>query len=391
MLPLVKSTFIEEQETKRLLADFIRDAKQLSFGPECEKFERDFAIWQGRKEAIFVNSGSSANLAVVQTLLNLGLLRKGDRVGFSALTWSTNVAPLFQLGLVPVPIDIETDTLNVSNKKLLERLGQFPLSGLFLTNTLGFCDDIDEIKRTCDQRGIVLFEDNCESLGTVYQGKKLGNFGIASTFSFFVGHHLSTIEGGMVCTDDTEFARMLRMVRAHGWDRNLKKADQDMMRAKHGVADFYGKYAFYDLGHNFRPTEIAGFIGNTQLPHAEMIVAKRSEHFREIAAAVYARVDRYYPMRFSHIDTVSNFAVPLVCRAPAIRDARVAAAAGSIETRPLLGGNMARQPFFAKYASSAVKGIRSPNADLAHENGMYFANNPELTKDDIMDIKHVFA
>ncbi len=391
MIRLVKSTFLEEEKTKTLLADFIKNAKQLSFGPECDKFEKGLAAWQGREQAVFVNSGSSANLAIVQALLNLGKLKKGDIVGFSALTWYTNVMPLFELGLVPVPIDVEMDTLSVSSKKLLERLEILPLKGLFITNLLGFCDDIDEIEKICRDKGIVLFEDNCESFGTVYKGRKLGNFGIASTFSFFVGHHLSTVEGGAICTDDLELARMLRIVRAHGWDRNLPKEEQDKIRSEYGVNGFYGKYAFYDVGYNLRPTEIAGFIGNTQLPYADMIVSKRVDNFKKIAAAIYAKKDRYYPIRFDHIDTISNFAVPLVCRTPEIRDALVTASADKVETRPLVGGNITRQPFFAKYSDNAVKGIQNPNADFVHDNGLYFANNPELTSEDLETILSVFS
>src|SRR5579864_4262289 len=113
MIKLIKSTFLEEAETKEKLIEFIRGAEQLSFGKECEKFERNFAAWQGRTSAVLMNSGSSANLALVQALLNLGRLKKGDMVGFSELTWATNVMPLLELGLVPVPIDIELGTLNV--------------------------------------------------------------------------------------------------------------------------------------------------------------------------------------------------------------------------------------------------------------------------------------
>src|SRR3990172_927913 len=168
MIKLIKSTFYKEAETKGRLVRFIQSARQLSFGEECKKFERGFARYQGRKHCVFVNSVSSANLTLIQALLNLGMIKRGDRVGFSAITWSTNIMPLLQLGLKVAPIDIELDTLNISSRTL---------------------------------------------------EKSLGNFGIASTYSFYVGHHMSTIEGGVVCTDNKELAQMLKLVRAHGWDR----------------------------------------------------------------------------------------------------------------------------------------------------------------------------
>ncbi len=198
MIKLIKSTFYKENQTKRELAQFIKSTNWMSFGPQCQKFEKEFAKYQGRKECILVNSGSSANLAIVQTLLNLGKIKRGDKVGFSAVTWSTNVMPLIQLGLDPMPVDVELNTLNVSSRTLAETLKHQKIKMLFLTNLLGFCDDIDKIERICKKEKILLIEDNCESLGTVYKGKKLGNFGFASTFSFYVGHHMSTIEGGAV-------------------------------------------------------------------------------------------------------------------------------------------------------------------------------------------------
>src|SRR3972149_11072523 len=156
MIKLIKSTFYKEKETKRKLNKFISKASQLSFGPECEKFERNFADWQKRKYCVMVNSGSSANLALIQALLNLGKIKRDDPVGFSAITWSTNVMPLIQLGLEPVPVDVEIDTLNVSSKRLIEKLNKYPVKMLFLTNLLGFCDDIDKIKEICDKKGIIL-------------------------------------------------------------------------------------------------------------------------------------------------------------------------------------------------------------------------------------------
>src|SRR5581483_3321311 len=144
MIKLIKSTFYNEKETKKALCEFIIKADQLSIGRECEKFEKSFALYQQRKHCIFVNSGSSANLALIQALLNLGKIKKGDSIGFSALTWSTNVMPLIQLGLEAVPFYVELDTLNVSSKKLRQTLKKHKLKLLFLTNLLGFCDDIDE-------------------------------------------------------------------------------------------------------------------------------------------------------------------------------------------------------------------------------------------------------
>lgn len=390
MIKLIKTTFYNEKDTKKKLCNFIISAGQLSFGEQCQKFEERFAKWQKRKHCIFLNSGSSANLAIIQALLNLGKIKKGDYIGFSALTWSTNSMPIIQLGLKAVPIDVELNTLNVSSQKFKETLKKYPLKMLFITNLLGFCDDLDEIKRICDKRKIILIEDNCESLGTKYKGKLLGNYGLASSFSFYVGHHMSTIEGGAICTDSEVLATMLGMVRAHGWDRNLNEKRQEKIRSRYKVnSTFYSRYTFYDLGFNLRPMETSAFIGNVQIKYLDEIIKKRKENFFKMAVPIYAQTDRYYPIKYEHLDFLSNFAVPVLCRSTEIRDKLVEKCNGRVEIRPIVGGDMTRQPFFKKYMKEIQ--FEDTNARKAHEQGLYFGNNPELTGKEMKEIITIFT
>lgn len=392
MIKLIKSTFYNEKETKDALCKFIKKSEKLSIGKECADFEKSFAAYQGKKHCVFVNSGSSANLALIQALLNLGKVKKGDLIGFSSLTWSTNVMPLIQLGLETIPVDIELDTLNVSSKTFLTILKKYPIKVLFITNLLGFCDDIDIIAKICKERKIILIEDNCESLGSVYKGKKLGNFGVASTFSFYVGHHMTTIEGGAICTDDEKLETMLKLVRAHGWDRNLDFIAQNAIRNKFKVnSTFYSRYTFYDLGYNMRTTEIQGFLGNIQLRYLSEIIKKRENNFLKFAKNIYARIDKYYPIRYDHMDRLSNFAFPVICKSRAIRDELVGKCENRIEIRPIVGGDMMLQPFFRKYMKKYLHVLNNSNAKLAHEQGLYFGNNPELTKWEIQEIINVFT
>lgn len=392
MIKLIKSTFYNEQETKDALCKFIKKSEKLSIGKECADFEKSFAAYQERKHCVFVNSGSSANLALIQALLNLGTIKKGDIIGFSSLTWSTNVMPLVQLGLDAIPVDVELDTLNVSSKNLLSIIKKYPIKMLFITNLLGFCDDIDIIAQVCKEKKILLIEDNCESLGTEYKNKKLGNFGLASTFSFYVGHHMSTIEGGAVCTDDNDLDTMLQMVRAHGWDRNLTEEKQLKIRTKYNInSSFYSRYTFYDLGYNLRTTEINGFLGNIQLKYLPEIVKKRRDNFLTLAKEIYAKINKYYPIRYNHIDIISNFAFPVICKSRTIRDELVRICENTIEIRPIVGGYMAVQPFFRKYMKKYLHVLKNSNAKLVHEQGLYFGNNPELTKKEIDTIINVFT
>lgn len=378
MIKLIKSSFYNEKDTKEKLSNFILESNIFSMGEQCASFEKKFAEKQGRKYAVYVANGSVANLLLIQALLNIGLLKKGDRVGFSALTWSTNVMPIIQLGLVPVAIDCNPETLNISPQELNEKISE--LDALFLTNVLGFSDDISAIKKICDDKGILFLEDNCESMGSIVDDKQLGNFGLASTFSFFVGHHLSTIEGGMVCTDDEEVYINLVLSRAHGWDRNLSEDQQNNLRKKHGINNFYARYTFYDIASNFRPTEINGFIGNTQIQYWDEIVTKRANNFDRFLSAQKANED-FMALDLSHMDLISNFAMPIICKTKDLSNVyRKKFEDFGVEIRPIIAGNITHQPFYRKYVTDVTP---LPNSDFIHENGFYFGNNPELTNDEV--------
>jgi len=387
MIKLIKSTFHNELKTKKALANFIEKANFLSFGTECQKFEKRFSKWQVRKDCVMVNSGSSANLALIQALINSGYLKKGDRIGFSAVTWSTNVMPLIQLGLKAVPVDVELDSLNVSSRTLRSLLRQTSIKALFLTNLLGLSDDIDEIAEVCRRNKIIFIEDNCESLGSEYKGKKLGNFGLASTFSFYVGHHLSTIEGGAICTDNEELAENLRIVRAHGWDRNLNSQTQRRIRINHKInSTFYSRYTFYDMGYNFRPTEIAGYLGNFQLKWLPDIIKKRQLNYKLFSLAVYPN-PHYLDLNFTQMDVFSSFAIPIICRSQKIREKLVKKCSNLVEVRPVVGGDISSQPFFLKYYPENNNSC--PNAKIIHEQGLYMGNNPELTEKELQQMINI--
>ena len=376
-IPLMKSTFLGEQETKDALCTFIQTSEKLSMGTEVAKFEDLFSTWQGRKHTIMVNSGSSANLVVLQSLLNLGRLKLGDRVGVSAVTWATNVMPVIQLGLVPVLIDVDPKTLNVSCADVMKH----DIRCLFITHLLGFCGDVDKVASYCKEKDIILLEDTCESLGTIHNGVRLGNFGLVATFSTFVGHHMSTIEGGLVSTDDAELSKMIHMVRAHGWDRNVSPAERDELRSTWKISDFYGPYTFYTLGYNVRPMDLQGLIGTIQLKYIDESNERRRASFQAIRAC--AGKDVYIPDQ-----DVPAFAIPIVCSSQSDRDAYVQRCRSlGIETRPIVAGNMNRQPFFQPYSSST----ELPVADHIHECGFYIPNHPDLTIDEVSYLSSIFT
>jgi len=383
----MRNTFLNECDTKQALAKFIIGAEVLSMNIQCKSFEIAFAQKQNRDEAILFNSGGSANLALLQSLKNLGRIKEGDKIGFSALTWATNVMPIIQMGFVPVAIDCEVNTLNISPEQLLSVIKNIDLKVLFLTNVLGFIDNINGIKNICDEWGIILLEDNCEALGTETIYGKTGNFGIASTFSFFVAHHMSTIEGGMVCTDNEELTEMLKIVRANGWDRNLSIKQQRKWREKFDIkSEFDAKYTFYDLGYNLRPTEITGFLGCLQLECLNDSISKREMNYLLIEDTIKENND-FINIKHDHIVQLSPFAIPIICKTPELKKKYLSKCFDSgIETRPMIAGNMQNQPFYKKYVKQTYN---LPNSDFLHNNSFYCGNYPEMTKEDLKIIKDV--
>ncbi len=381
MIPLMKSAFLYEYETKQALADFIVKTSKLSMGEKCLEFERSFAKFQNRRDAVLFNSGGSANLAMMQALRNLGRLSGGAKVGFSALTWSTNVMPIIQMGMTPVAIDCDPRNLNVMSHNLEKSLKQDSLDCLFVTNVMGFAGDLPKIKEICRQNNIVLIEDNCEALGSKVSDTLTGNFGEMSSFSFFVAHHMSTIEGGMVVTDDEELSQMLRIVRANGWDRNLNSKELYELRKKNNVSgEFDAKYTFYDLGFNLRPTEITGFLGCCQLQYLEKNINVRENNYLTLSA-ISQDNDDICNIEHLHMSVVSNFSFPVVCKTPSLREKYISQFSGAgVEIRPVISGNTQRQPFYKKYVSSLQD---LPGADRIHDCGFYFGNYPELTQTDI--------
>lgn len=381
MIPLMKNTFLREQETREALSAFILKADRLSMGEQCAAFERKFSEFQESQFAVLVNSGASANLTILQALLNLGKLKQGDRVGFSAVTWSTNVMPILQLGMIPVPVDCSPDTLNSMSGDLKKTLATVDLDAFFITNALGFGGDLHEIQAICAEENILLIEDNCEALGSRLGGTRTGNFGVASSFSFFVAHHMSTIEGGMICTSDEELAEMITIVRANGWDRNLSETQQSRWRSEYDIIDeFHSKYAFFDLGYNVRPTEVTGFIGCQQVEYlAENIAVREENHL--IIEEVVRRNPELSVIKHDHMDVLSSFATPVMCASSELRLRYVSLfQAADIEIRPMIGGNIQNQPFYKKYVSDTYD---LPGATQIQDQSFYCGNYPELTRDDL--------
>jgi CDP-6-deoxy-D-xylo-4-hexulose-3-dehydrase len=385
MIPLMKSTFYHQGRTLRELSDFILSNPRLSMGEQCFAFEKEFAKKQEREYATLMNSGGSANLALLQALKNLRWLNEGDGVAFSAVTWSTNVMPIIQMELTPIPVDVQPNTLNSMSRQFEETLEKstVPIKAFFITNALGFCGDLKAIQDICRANKIILLEDNCEALGTRTAHGLAGSFGLASTYSFYVAHHISTIEGGMVCTDNPLLDEMLKIVRSQGWGRNLPDKIRKVYQAKHKVSNFNEKYTFYDLGFNFKPTEITGFLGKVQLKYLDEIVAKRQENYRKVAAVIEKNPE-FIPTTTALLNTISCFGIPVVCTCPELREWYLEEfTAAGVETRPMIAGNILNQPFYKQYGYSP-RGLTG--AEFLDKCAFYCGNCPEYSEDEINTI-----
>lgn len=379
MIKLVNNALYNHKKTIDGLCKFVKKTNQLTMGDKCKEFEETFSKHIGVNYSVLCNSGASANLVLLQALKNLNLIKEGDKVGFTAITWSTNVMPIMQMGFNPVPIDIDAEYLNNTTETLKDEIKDIKV--MFITNVLGFTGDLKEIQKLCAENGVLLIEDNCESFGTEYVGQKTGTFGFASTHSFYVAHHISTIEGGMISTDNEILDTALRVTRANGWDRNLSKDFQDAFRGAYNITDEHkARYTFYDLAYNVRPTEITGYLGCEQIKYADEIIKKRERNYLRFKKAIQ-RNDDIITIKDDHLTTKSIFSIPLLFKTKEKKkEYQDRFERAGIEIRPIIAGNIVNQPFYKKYVkeSKELKG-----ANFIENNGFYFGNPPDATEDEI--------
>lgn len=334
-------------------------------------FEQEFADWMGCNHAVFVNSGSSANLLMIAAAKADGRLRN-NKVIAPAVSWVTTVSPLMQLGFDIRLCDCDPDNLGLDIAHLEELCREDPPALLILVHVLGHANHMREIRDICERYNVLLLEDSCEALGSTFDGRKLGTLGAAGSFSFYYGHHISTIEGGMVVTDDSDLYQIMLSLRSHGWSRDLDPALRDKLQKEHEIDDFRNLYTFYHAGYNLRSTDLQAFIGRLQLQKLDHICAARQENFQ-----FYVNGLPGFYRQSSDTDLLSSFAFGTLVENRA--ETAAALSMAQIECRPLICGNIARHPFWTK-----VYGTQDlPNADLVHDYGIYLPNHHNLHPDDV--------
>ncbi len=348
------------------LVRFIRTTHRFTQSTKVREFERAWSKWQGCRYSLYVNSGSSANLLLINAAKELYGWADGDEVIVPAVTWVTNISPVIQCGLKPVFVDINLDDFSFDYDALARCITE-RTRAIFVTHLIGFPADIARIRSIVGQRPIQVLEDCCESYGAKVGGKKVGNFGAGSSFSFYWGHHMTTVEGGMVCTNDEDFYKLLRIKRSHGLARELPAQDHEQLRRLHPDIDF--NFLFLTDGFNFRNSEIYAVLGLSQLKHLDKYNRIRNRNHRKFLALIKTYKDR---LRVADHKGLCSFCLPFICLNPHDKAALQGLLSGAgIETRPIISGNLMRQPFLQQYRDNE----RFPNADLVHMNGFYIGNN----------------
>lgn len=373
MINLANDTI--DKEDIKLLVDWLTadETPRLTKGLVTKQFESAWSDAFGYKHSVFVNSGSSAILLGLYSLLE-GNYLKNNKVVISSLSWVTDVSSVIQIGLTPILCDCNMTDLSVDLQNLEDIFKKENPAALILVSVLGLVPDMKSVVELCDKYNVILFEDVAESMGSKNNDALLGSFGKLSIFSLYYGHHLSTIEGGMICTNDFNLYELIISMRSHGWDRDISAETQRKLRGEWNIDDFNCFYTFYYPGFNFRSTDLQAFIGLNQITKIEKFCKIRHSNFLHYLSVIQNNI-----LNISERagDYTSNFAYPVVSinKNNIIKNL----IKNDIEVRPLIAGSIGRSPFWIKkFGIQAFK-----NCDIINEYGFYLPNHQGLNKDDI--------
>ena len=358
-------------------------SKWITMGRETLKFENNFSKKISNRSSTMVNSGSSANLLIFQCLINpkVNKLKKDDEVLIPAICWSTSLWPIIQSGLKVKFIDIDPKTLNLDLNEFEKKITK-KTKALMLVHAMGNCADMEKIVRICKKKKIILIEDTCEALGSKYKGKQLGTFGDFSSYSFFYSHHITSGEGGMVCSKSKKDADVIRTLRSHGWHRAISNKKSN-------------SWSFINSGFNLRPTDISASIGNSQLKKLKKISLIRQQNFKSIRSALLD--DKRYSNKFDIIEENINnkivwFGIPIILKSTEKNyKNKVTNKLNKfgIDTRPLISGNFAKQPAIKLYKLNIKSNLK--NANFIDKNSFFIGLHNTKTNIKTVDyIKNAF-
>jgi len=362
-----------DKDDLEAISSWILTNPQLTKGPQTIEFEKEFAQYIGKKHAVFCNSGSSAILLMLYALI-AGKKMKNKKVVVPSCSWATDLSSVIHLGLEPVLVDVNSFTLSVSIPELELIFKNENPSVLLLVSLLGIPPHkLDEIVTLCKKYGVILLGDHCESLGSSFDGEKLGCHELMACYSFYYSHTISTIEGGMIVTDDQELYEILKSIRSHGWTRDNSEEFKTKLKEQWSTTEFDSLYTFYYPGFNLRSTDIQAFIGRRQLKKLDHICKKRSDNYHLYKSLL--KTD-WLPKEPEN-SFVANFCFPIIHenRNEIVKEL----IENNIQCRPLVAGNLGIHPvYIERYGRKEFL-----NASKIHEHGFYVPNNDTMSEDDI--------
>ena len=373
--PLINNNISEED--KKVLANFILNTDRFTNGPKVREFENKWSEWLGVKYSVMVGSGAAANYittAIVRELKG----QKGEII-VPPIGWVSDVSAIINTGFTPVFVDVDLETMAISYENIKNAINE-NTKAIVLVHALGFNGINEKLIELAKEHELILIEDCCESHGATYKGKKVGSMSDMSCFSFYFGHHMTTIEGGMVCTNDYETYQLARMFRSHGMTR---EADQET-HEKYSKPDVNPLFTFAVPGYNMRSTEINAVIGLEQIKRLDYNIQMRQKNLDIWLSALDP--SKYYTNFF--VEGSSNYALPLILNKDNnnIKEVCKILEQQGVEYRigTAGGGNQARQPYLERYEFLVVGQL--DKADYIHDFGLYIGNHPELTEKQIIDL-----
>ena len=343
-----------------------------SMSEEVSSFESEFAKFFGKRFAVMVNSGSSANLLMIASLFYKrdAPLKAGDEVVVPAVSWSTTYMPLQQYNLKVKFVDVDLQTLNFDLDALREAVSD-RTRAIFAVNLLGNPNDFDTINDIIGDKDIYLLEDNCESLGAKYKDKYVGGIGLMGSFSTFFSHHISTMEGGVMVTDDEELYHIALSIRAHGWTRNLPK--NNLVTGEKSDIPFEEAFKFVLPGYNLRPLEMSGAIGKEQLKKVPMIVTNRRKNAEKFKSMIQS-FDWLISQKEIEQSSWFGFSIVIKPNSGVKRDHLIALFDEyGIEYRPIVAGNFVKNEVIKYFDYSIHNSL--PNSDIIDRGGLFIGNH----------------
>lgn len=370
--PLMKDTITLADRLK--MAKFVLLTSRLTNGPKVREFEKQWSNWLGCDYSLYVSSGSTANSLLISSVKELYNLQDGDKVIVPACTWVTNVAPIIQSGLTPIFCDVNLRNFSFDEDDLKHIAKEHPdVKAIFITHLLGISANNERYKELFPNA--LILEDICESHGVENsEGVRRGKDSLGSTFSFYFGHHMTTIEGGMVCTNNKDLYELMRMKRSHGMAR--ESSPERFQQYIKENPDISKQFLFMTDGYNFRNHEVCAVLGLSQLKRLDDMIEIRRRNYKDFCLSIARNSHKFYIPEYRTGN--SSFCFPIICKDPEnMNKLKDIFDSKGIEHRPIVSGNLLRHPAFRRYEVCTQK--ENLNVEVLHISGVYVGNNHFVT------------